>query len=64
MCDVSKIGTGSVVVIKSGFGTERPEIVTLEGYEEDDGRATVNYTDRHGEGRWAYTDQIVKVISY
>ena len=62
----NRLSLGSVVVVRSGFGTERPETVTLQGYEEDgkNGRATVNYTDRHGKGRWAYTDQIIKVISY
>ena len=57
---------GSVVVIRSGFGSEAPETVTLEGVEEDikNGRPGCDYVDRNGEGRWAYLSQIVRVVKY
>ena len=60
------VRTGSVVVVRSGFGSESPETVTIEGFEYDgkNGRATIDYTDKSGEGRWAYLDQIQRVISY
>jgi hypothetical protein len=57
---------GSVVVIRSGFGGEPAETVTLEGVEADikNGRAGCDYTDRKGDGRWAYLSQIVRVVKY
>jgi hydrogenase maturation factor len=59
------VNEGDRVVIRSGFGSEAPEIVTLEGVEFNgkNGRDTVNYTDNKGNGRWAYTDQIVRIIT-
>lgn len=60
------VRAGSVVVIKSGFGSERAETVTLDSVEEDikNGRAGCDYVDSKGESRWAYLTQIVKVVSY
>jgi len=64
--DVDKLQTGSVVVVRSGFGDEAPETVTLLGveYDDDKGEVVIDYVDRKGDGRWAYTNQIKKVISY
>jgi hypothetical protein len=63
---VDDVREGSVVVIRSGFGSEPAETVTLEGVEADikNGRAGCDYTDRNGEGRWAYLSQIVRVVKY
>jgi len=57
---------GSVVVIRSGFGSEPAETVTLEGVDSDikNGRAGCDYTDTKGEPRWAYLTQIVRVVKY
>ncbi|CAB4168894.1 hypothetical protein UFOVP1516_34 [uncultured Caudovirales phage] len=64
--DVERLGPGSVVVVKSGFGGDAPETVTLDGFEWDgkNGKSTIDYVDKDGDGRWAYTDQIQRVISY
>ena len=66
MVTLEDVRAGSVVRIRSGFGTEAPEVVTLENVEADikNGRAGCDYTDRKGEGRWAYLSQIDKVITY
>ena len=62
--DESRLSPGSVVVIRDE--NDVPRHVTLNEYEEDgkNGNATVGYTDSDGDGRWAYTSQILKVISY
>ncbi len=64
--DVKRLSPGSVVVVRSGFGSSAPETVTLEGVEFDgkNGRATIDYTDKDGDGRWAYIDQIDRVVQY
>ena len=56
---------GSVVRIRSGFGLESPETVTLLGVEFNgkNGRDTVDYVDKDGANRWAYTDQIERIIT-
>lgn len=64
--DIEDVRAGSVVVIKSGFGSEPAETVTLENVDADikNGRAGCDYTDTKGEGRWAYLTQIVRVVKY
>ena len=64
--NVKQIRSGSVVVVRSGFGGGAPETVTVNDIELDgkNGMATIDYEDRSGESHWAYTDQIVKVVSY
>ena len=59
------VEVGSVVRIRSGFGTEGPETVTLLGVEFNgkNGRDTCDYVDRNGANRWAYTDQIERIIT-
>ena len=66
VCDVDKLRPGTVLVVRSGFGSSAPETVTLEGveYEGKNGRTTIDYVDKDGDGRWAYADQIVRVITY
>lgn len=60
------VRAGSRVVIRSGFGSEPAETVTLDNVEEDikNGRAGCDYVDRNGETRWAYLSQIVRVVEY
>ena len=60
------IRLGSVIRIRGGFGLDAPETVTIDCVEADgkNGRATIGYTDNNGDGRWAYLDQIQKVITY
>ena len=66
MVTIDDVRAGSVVRIRSGFGLEPAETVTLENVEADikNGRAGCDYTDRKGEGRWAYLTQIERVITY
>ncbi len=61
---VDDIREGSVVIVKGGFGGhEPPEQVTVEGIESLHGRECIDYTSPITGGRWAYLDQIVKVIT-
>lgn len=64
--DDERLAPGSVVVVRSSFGMEPPEVVTLDGFEwgGKNGRNTIDYVGKDGDGRWAYTDQIQRVISY
>lgn len=64
--DTTKLKPGSVVVVRGGFGDEPPEQITVEGveYDEDKNDYIIDYTDKKGDGRWAYINQIQKVISY
>jgi hypothetical protein len=66
MITLENVRVGSVVRIAGGFGMEPPETVTLEDVEEDikNGFPGVCYTDKKGDGRWAYLDQIQRVITY
>ena len=63
---LEQVRAGSRVVIRSGFGSEPAETVTLENVEADikNGRAGCDYTDTKGEPRWAYLTQIVRVVKY
>ena len=58
------VNEGDQVVIRSGFGNESPETVTLTGVEFNgkNGRDTVEYVDKNGTSRWAYTDQIDRIV--
>ena len=60
------IRVGSRVVIRSGFGQEKPETVILAGIEPygKNGYDTVDYVDSKGQGRWAYLDQVVEILKY
>jgi hypothetical protein len=64
--NIADVRVGSRVVIRSGFGSERPETVTLEGVDADikNGRPGCDYTDSKGDGRWAYLSQVVRVVEY
>ncbi len=64
--DFEDVRAGSVVIIKSGFGSEAAETVTLDNVEADmkNGRAGCDYIDTKNEPRWAYLTQIVRVVKY
>jgi hypothetical protein len=53
---------GQRVVVRSGFGSEYPEEVTIDGIDEKDGQPLIDYVDGRGEGHWAYLHQIVRVL--
>ena len=63
---IKDVRVGSTVRIRSGFGAGDEETVTLEDVLGDikDGQPGVDYTDKRGDSRWAYLDQIVRVIKY
>ena len=63
---LEQVRAGSRVVIRSGFGSEPAETVTLDSVEADvkNGRPGCDYVDSKGESRWAYLSQIVKVVKY
>lgn len=63
---IKDVRAGSTVRIRSGFGVGVEETVTLEDVLGDikDGQPGVDYTDKRGDSRWAYLDQIVRVIKY
>jgi hypothetical protein len=66
MVTLDDIREGSVVVVRGGFGTELPKQVVVEEVHAEikNGRSGIDYTESDGHGRWAYLDQVVKVITY
>ena len=54
---------GVTVLVRSGFGNEPPEKVVIEDLDEKNGQPLICYTDKNGEGRWAYFDQIIRKVS-
>ena len=62
---MKQIREGSVVLVKGGFNTETAKEVKIEGIGEKNGYVVFDYdTQPNGTGRWAYEDQIIKVIKY
>lgn len=61
-----QIKEGSVVWVMTNFGSGPRVKGTVTGKEEDvkHGQPGIDYTDEHGEGRWAYADQISGVVKY
>ena len=55
-----KIRKGSLVIVHGGFRTEPPTEVKVEGLGEKNGRTLFDYNSN----RWAYTNQIIKVVKY
>jgi hypothetical protein len=55
-----------VVIVKGGFGQELPKEVVVEEVHADikNGRAGIDYRESNGHDRWAYLDQVQKVIAY
>ena len=66
MVILAEIREGSVVIVRGGFGQELPkEVVVDEVHAEiKNGRAGIDYTEADGYTRWAYLDQVQKVITY
>ena len=66
MIKLKDIRVGSKVVVKGGFGMEPPKTVIVEGLDPDikNGQAGIDYTDSVQGGRWAYLNQVVRVIEY
>lgn len=66
MVILDEIREGSVVIVKGGFGRELPKEVVVEEVHADikNGRAGIDYKESDGNGRWAYLDQVQKVVAY
>ena len=66
MVILDEIREGSVVIVRGGFGQELPKEVVVDEVHEDikNGRAGIDYTEADGNTRWAYLDQVQKVVTY
>jgi hypothetical protein len=66
MVILDEIREGSVVIVRGGFGQELPKEVVVEEVHADikNGRAGIDYRESNGHDRWAYLDQVQKVIAY
>ena len=66
MVILDEIREGSVVIVRGGFGQELPKEVVVDEVHADikNGRAGIDYTEADGHGRWAYMDQVIKVVNY
>jgi hypothetical protein len=56
------VQVGMKVEVKGGFGTEKPEIVTVEELGSKNDRPLFFYTDKDNTPRWAYKTQIIRVV--
>jgi hypothetical protein len=54
---------GEKVLVRSGFGRDPSETVEIEDLDTKNGLPLICYTDKNGDGRWAYFDQIIKKVS-
>jgi hypothetical protein len=66
MIYLEDIREGSVVVVRGGFGTELPKRVVVEEVHEEikNGRSGIDYKESDGHSRWAYLDQVERVVKY
>ena len=66
MIKLKEIRVGSKVVVRGGFGSEAPLTVVVEGLDPDikNGIAGIDYTDPVQGGRWAYLNQVERVVEY
>ena len=64
--DWDKIKEGSVVYVRTNFGSGPTIKGTVTGIEEDikNGQPGVDYTSEDGGDWWAYKDQIAGVYRY
>ena len=64
------IKIGSVVYVRGNFGFDEPQKVVVTGISEKNGKPLFDYEDNNlmigglKAGRWAYFNQIEKVIKY
>jgi hypothetical protein len=66
MVDFKKLRAGSVVYVRTNFGTGPVIRATVTDVEQSvkNGLPGIDYTDESGDGYWAYAEQIVRVQSY
>lgn len=64
---LSDMREDSIIIVKGGFGLEAPVKAIVEELDREgkNGRSTVSYKEiESGDCRWAYLDQIVRVVQY
>ena len=67
---IMNIKRGSIVYVRGGFGLNEPKKVVVMGIGEKNGKPLFDYEDNNlmiGDikaSRWAYFNQIEKVIKY
>lgn len=61
MISLKDLRVGSVVIVRSAFGTGKPQRVTVQEVEGDikNGRPGICYDDS-----WAYLNQVDRVVIY
>jgi hypothetical protein len=66
MITLQDIREGSTVIVRGGFGLESPAKVRVDYvYEEiKNNHPGIDYIDANGSLRWAYLDQVVRVVEY
>ena len=64
--DFKKLKEGSVVYVRTNFGTGPSVKGTVTNKDDDikNGQPGIDYTDEEGTGWWAYADQIASVYKY
>lgn len=64
MVKLEDIKIGDKVMVRGNFGMDKPTIGVVTDAEEDikNGRAGIVYNLEDGTGRWAYLEQVDKVI--
>ena len=64
------IKIGSVVYVRGDFGLGRPQKVVVTGISEKNGKPLFDYEDNNlmigglKAGRWAYFNQIERIVNY
>ena len=56
----NEIKVGSLVIVRGGFGTEQVKKVIVQSLGEHKGLKVFDYNDN----RWAYMNQITRVVKY
>lgn len=64
---LTEMRLGSKVMVRGGFGSEPAKEAIVNELDSDikNGRPGIGYEEvSTGDGRWAYLDQVVKVLKY
>ena len=68
MVKLKDVREGSIVMVRGGFGNEPAKRAKVENVDSNikNGRAGIDYTELGATGceRWAYIDQVERVVTY
>ena len=68
MVKLKDVREGSIVMVRGGFGNEPAVKAKVENVDSNikNGRAGIDYTELGPTGceRWAYLDQVERVVTY